>query len=232
MYQFGRSVAKDEIQAAQWFRKAADQGQADAQIMLSLYYLAGRGGIPQDFDAALKLSRQAVEKDDNPRFQVLLRLPARRGILESSLTLQADNTHRILDPGTYVIFLPDEKRMLHPHTGTFTTEPKIREGETIKIQAQRETSNSQDTVSLHLELTTDFLIRQLFVDDAALPLSEVGPADDPQFIETEASVIVSPTRLTNGVILKIISREGREHLQSITLRDGELTVAPPSKVVF
>ncbi len=231
MYLHGRGVQLDSTQALQWFHKAAEQGDADAQYNIGLFFLTGIK-VPQDFEASLKWFSQSVAKSNNPIFHAVLRLPARRGILESSLTLQTDNTNRILDPGTYVIFLPDEKRILHPHSGTFTTEPRIREGETIKIQAQRETSDSQDTVSLHIGLTTDFLIRQLFLDDAALPLSKVGPDDNPQLIRTEASVIVSPTRLTNGAILKIISRGGREHLQSITLRDGELTVAPPSKVVF
>jgi TPR repeat protein len=34
MYSDGKGVAKDEVQAVTWFRKAAEQGDADAQASL------------------------------------------------------------------------------------------------------------------------------------------------------------------------------------------------------
>jgi TPR repeat protein len=42
-YECGRGVPKDEEQAVFWYRKAADQGDADAQFMLAVMYMDGRG---------------------------------------------------------------------------------------------------------------------------------------------------------------------------------------------
>jgi uncharacterized protein len=59
------------VQAARWFRKAADQGEATAQGRLGVMYLAGVG-VPQDYVQAymwLDLSaargmKRAVEERD------------------------------------------------------------------------------------------------------------------------------------------------------------------------
>ena len=47
MYYNGEGVPKDDIQAAKWYRLAADQGLAEAQLNLGSMYFFGRG-VPQD----------------------------------------------------------------------------------------------------------------------------------------------------------------------------------------
>ena len=47
MYGEGRGVPKDDVQAALWYRRAAEQGYADAQYSLGLMYGVGEG-VPKD----------------------------------------------------------------------------------------------------------------------------------------------------------------------------------------
>jgi uncharacterized protein len=53
-----------------WFRKAAEQGQSDAQVMLGNMYFAGQG-IPQDYVQALMWVRKAAEQGQSDA-QVML----------------------------------------------------------------------------------------------------------------------------------------------------------------
>lgn len=46
-YLTGRGVAKDVVQAARWYRRAAEQGDPRAQMMLAYMYFAG-AGVPKD----------------------------------------------------------------------------------------------------------------------------------------------------------------------------------------
>ena len=46
-----------------WWRKAAEQGYADAQFSLGVAYDNGQG-VPQDNDEAVKWYRKAVEQGD------------------------------------------------------------------------------------------------------------------------------------------------------------------------
>jgi hypothetical protein len=48
MYYAGESVPQDYAEAAKWYRKAAEQGNAKAQGSLGFIYLMGRG-VPQDY---------------------------------------------------------------------------------------------------------------------------------------------------------------------------------------
>jgi hypothetical protein len=48
MYKKGYGVPQDNPEAAKWFRLAADQGQAMAQVTLGVMYANGHG-VPQDF---------------------------------------------------------------------------------------------------------------------------------------------------------------------------------------
>lgn len=52
-YLCGNGVPKDKVQAAQWFRKAADQGEPTAQTVLAYMYLAGIGVAKDPDQAAL-----------------------------------------------------------------------------------------------------------------------------------------------------------------------------------
>ena len=48
MYRIGRGVAQDLRKMADWYRKAATQGQVDAQMDLSMMYFNGTLGVPKD----------------------------------------------------------------------------------------------------------------------------------------------------------------------------------------
>jgi hypothetical protein len=60
------ALAKDDTQAAAWFRKAADQGQANAQNALGVFYSQGRGGLPKSPSQASALYRKAVDQGFAP----------------------------------------------------------------------------------------------------------------------------------------------------------------------
>jgi TPR repeat protein len=77
MYRNGKGVPKDDAQAAEWYRKAADQrnadapfrslaskadqGDADAQFLLGGLYDNGRG-VPQDYVEAMSWYRKAADQ--------------------------------------------------------------------------------------------------------------------------------------------------------------------------
>ncbi|HEM9355462.1 TPA: sel1 repeat family protein, partial [Streptococcus agalactiae] len=46
-YDNGRGVRQDYTQAVQWYRKAAEQGLADAQYNLGMMYANGQGVRPR-----------------------------------------------------------------------------------------------------------------------------------------------------------------------------------------
>ena len=62
-YDYGRGVPKDVAQAVVWYRKAAEQGEADAENDLGLMYLKGRG-VPQDLAQANAWFRKAAEQGE------------------------------------------------------------------------------------------------------------------------------------------------------------------------
>ena len=47
-----RGVAQSDVEAARWFRKAADQGDAEAQCHLGDMFAEGRGEAQNDEEAA------------------------------------------------------------------------------------------------------------------------------------------------------------------------------------
>ena len=61
MYGKGSGVAEDKKKALEWYRKAADQGYAPAQLNLGLVYDQG-DGIPADPNRAFKWYRLAAEQ--------------------------------------------------------------------------------------------------------------------------------------------------------------------------
>ena len=60
-YLAGQGVPQDYKEAAMWFRKAAEQGNADSQLKLGYMYLAGQG-VPQDYEEAVMWSRKSAEQ--------------------------------------------------------------------------------------------------------------------------------------------------------------------------
>ena len=51
MYVQGRGVRQDDAQAVQWYRKAAEQGLAEAQYNLGVMYAKGEG-VRQNYKIA------------------------------------------------------------------------------------------------------------------------------------------------------------------------------------
>ena len=54
-------VPEDYVEAVKWYRKAAEQGDADAQSNLGYMYYKGQG-VPQDYAEAVKWIRKAAEQ--------------------------------------------------------------------------------------------------------------------------------------------------------------------------
>jgi TPR repeat protein len=61
MYHRGRGVDWSYLQAASWYRKAAEQGDATAQYNLALMYYHGRG-VAHDRQQAETWFRKAAEQ--------------------------------------------------------------------------------------------------------------------------------------------------------------------------
>jgi TPR repeat protein len=57
----GEGVAKDDTQAAKWFRMAAERGDAESQRNLAQLYYDGTG-VPQDYGNAAEWCRRAAEQ--------------------------------------------------------------------------------------------------------------------------------------------------------------------------
>ena len=51
MYVHGEGLPRDDKEATKWFRKAAEQGHAQAQLKLGIAYMEGVG-VPKDLVAA------------------------------------------------------------------------------------------------------------------------------------------------------------------------------------
>jgi uncharacterized protein len=62
MHSSGQRYKQDYKEAAKWYRKAADQGNADAQTALGGLYFDGHG-MPQSYGDALTWFRKAAESD-------------------------------------------------------------------------------------------------------------------------------------------------------------------------
>ena len=59
MYLQGHGVPQSPALTAEWYRKAADQGNAPAQCSLGLMYANGNDSLPQDLTEALRWLRKA-----------------------------------------------------------------------------------------------------------------------------------------------------------------------------
>jgi TPR repeat protein len=62
-YHNGEDVPRDDVQAMQWFQRAADQGHVMAQGALGAYYFAARG-VPKDLSKAYFWSVIAMAQGD------------------------------------------------------------------------------------------------------------------------------------------------------------------------
>ena len=61
LYAQGHGVPKDHAEAAQWFRKAADQRHVKAQHALGILYYRGHG-VPKDRAEAARWYRLAADQ--------------------------------------------------------------------------------------------------------------------------------------------------------------------------
>jgi TPR repeat protein len=78
MYETGRGLPQDQVQAAQWYRLAAEQGDAVAQYDLGQRYDLGVG-VPVDRVEALKWLTLAAEQGQTDAV-------ARRDKIKSKMT--------------------------------------------------------------------------------------------------------------------------------------------------
>ena len=67
-YGTGTFVGKNIVKAIDWYRKAADKGDAWAQVDLGQIYLDGERGVNKDYIQAVRLFRKAVRKNDELAF--------------------------------------------------------------------------------------------------------------------------------------------------------------------
>lgn len=63
LYRKGRGVPQDDVQARQWYAKAAAQGQAKAQFNLGTLYFNGEG-VPKDYQQALRWFSLAADQGE------------------------------------------------------------------------------------------------------------------------------------------------------------------------
>lgn len=63
----------DYAKAVYWFRKAAEQGNAEAQYTLGVMYDNGRG-VTRDLKEAVKLHRKSIEQENSVRQADLARI--------------------------------------------------------------------------------------------------------------------------------------------------------------
>jgi TPR repeat protein len=62
MYYNGQSVQRDYAEAANWVRRAAEQGYAPAQAYLGIMYWNGQGGPPAHEPGAVGVRDEAASK--------------------------------------------------------------------------------------------------------------------------------------------------------------------------
>ena len=75
LYQDGQGVQQDYAEAMKWFRKAADQGDPEAQYALGVMYKNGRG-VPRDDAEAIKWYRKAADQGNADAQNALTTLTA------------------------------------------------------------------------------------------------------------------------------------------------------------
>ena len=61
VYLHGLGVAEDPSEAAEWYRKSADQGNPEAEDTLGCMYMNG-SGVERDYEKAFALFRAATEQ--------------------------------------------------------------------------------------------------------------------------------------------------------------------------
>ena len=90
----GRRVPKDEVEAVKWYRRAAEQGDADGQMWLWGMYHDGEG-VPKDEVEALKwVLLAAAQGDEYAKFGA----PSLRRLLTPEQCAEAERRAREFKP--------------------------------------------------------------------------------------------------------------------------------------
>jgi TPR repeat protein len=89
-YEIGQTYfSLDDAKAAGWFRKAADQGNKDAQTELAFFYQTGRG-VTQDYAQAAKwYKKAAIQGDKEAQYETGL-------LLETGVGVSQDDAQAIV----------------------------------------------------------------------------------------------------------------------------------------
>ena len=80
MYYFGEGVSRDPVQAAAWFKKAAEQGHPDAQFNLGIIYLKGEGVAPNLTESVVWLKKAADQGEATAQFNLGMLYSSGRGV--------------------------------------------------------------------------------------------------------------------------------------------------------
>jgi TPR repeat protein len=90
-YQAGEGVPKDLAKAADWYRKAADQGYGIAEFNLAVLLGQGAPGVPQDHAAALELARRAEQHGVAAAVALIVELEPSCGVAAAKLRALAES---------------------------------------------------------------------------------------------------------------------------------------------
>ena len=110
MYSDGQGVPQDEAKAARWYRKAADQGDAYAQLLLGIEYLRGLG-VPKDYAEAIRWFRKAADQGD-PKARFIIGTIYRKGWGVPRSYLEAGRWFALGSMSAVGWRVPLERRML------------------------------------------------------------------------------------------------------------------------
>jgi hypothetical protein len=83
LYAKGRGVIKSDQQAVAWYRKAAEQGNADAQFNLGLMYAAGSGVPADDQQASSWYVKAADQGNAKAQFKLGVVYATGRGVQQN-----------------------------------------------------------------------------------------------------------------------------------------------------
>ena len=97
MYDKGQGVPQSDKEAVQWFKKAAEQGYADAQYNLGCMYANGRGVPQSDKEAAKWLHKAADQGYANAQRELdMLKAQHQEGAAQQAKT--SSNAHPNASP--------------------------------------------------------------------------------------------------------------------------------------
>lgn len=80
-YSEGKGVPRDDVKAAFWLQKGADQGIADAQVKLADMYAKGRG-VPRDKAKQIALLQSAARRRNQEAIKILTALGDPGGVVQ------------------------------------------------------------------------------------------------------------------------------------------------------